>query len=67
MKLFIWTDVLYDYTAGMAVAIGADLPAALRAMEKTDASAARLLGRPTRIIDLDKIKSPAAWTCWGGG
>ena len=65
MRIFIWENVLTDYTEGMAVAMDENLESALYQFEDYVASE---LGRPTTIIDLDeKDPTPFAVHVWGGG
>ena len=72
MKMFIWEGegVLQDYTSGMIVAIAADLPKALAAIEaKCDYCMDSFpKDSPTEIIELGPATAhPNAWVCYGGG
>lgn len=67
MKLFVWENVLHDYTAGMAVAVAPDLDTALRVL---DAKASYDLNLPVRnltVIDLEGTVIPDGWYVHGGG
>ena len=65
MKLYVWQDVLTDYTGGMIVALAPDLETALNMAEgiiRAD------MGKVDPIvIDLDGTPEPAFWHVWGGG
>ncbi|MEY2653449.1 MAG: hypothetical protein RLZZ524_476 [Pseudomonadota bacterium] len=77
MKLFIWHDVLFDYTGGIAFAMAPDVDAAREAVAEAfgrcdeyagqvEEARARILreisGEPDEVHD-----APAAGYCWGGG
>lgn len=64
MKIFIWKEVLYDYSAGMAVAYAETLEEALGLFHDY---VAEQLGKPTTVIDCKKDKKPFATYVWGGG
>ena len=65
MKVFVWDDVLTDYTSGMMVAIAPTVEEARDALRK----------ECIYIMDDDLNKQPkefdltetAAFLCWGGG
>jgi len=63
MKIFIWEDVLRDWSAGMAMAYAETLEEALEELSKV----ASQLGKPTKIIDVDKDKHPHGVFVYGGG
>ena len=64
MKIFIWEEVLRDYTDGMAIAYAETLEEAL---EKFPGYVADALGRPTDVIDCDENTTPFATYVYGGG
>ena len=64
MKLFIWQDVLRDYSAGLAVAYAETCEQALGMF---DDYVAKQLGAPTKVIDCDKSKEPFVTFVYGGG
>lgn len=64
MKIFIWEDVLRDYSTGMAVAYAETCEEALGMFEDYIASQ---LGAPTKVIDCEKEKVPFATYVYGGG
>ena len=65
MKIFIWEDVLRDYTAGMAVAYAETLEEAYGLFEESYVRDD--LGPPTKVIDCDKSKEPFGTYVCGGG
>ncbi len=69
MKLFVWEDVLADYTSGMVVAIAKDVDEARRvAINTSDTSrwmASELTNDP-QVVELDDPKAKA-WIVYGGG
>ena len=64
MKVFIWENVLTDYTDGMAVAYAETCEQAL-AMFKD--YIAEQLGAPTKVIDCEKDNDAYAAYVYGGG
>lgn len=67
LKLFVWTNVLTDYSSGMMVALAADVEEARRLLEKE-------AGFPDDldfIVDLASeplvVTDPAAFYVYGGG
>jgi hypothetical protein len=70
MKLFVWEDVLTDYTSGMVVAIAKDVDEARRVACGGDVDSgnwiARELSAKPEVIDLDDPKAQA-WIVYGGG
>lgn len=68
MKLFVWTDVLCDYSAGMIVALAPDLEKAL-AMGREEMSyiAEQMGGKDPEVFDLAGDVEPKFWHVWGGG
>ena len=72
MKLYVWTGVLYDYTAGMIVALAPDLETALAVARKGEYSyaAPEEMGRETpQVINLPGCEpvEPQVWVVHGGG
>lgn len=63
MKLFIWEDVLTDYTSGLAVAYAETLEEALALFPP---HVADQLGRPTHIIDTATNTEPMVAFVHGG-
>lgn len=64
MKLFVWEDVLQDYSSGMAVAYAETLEEALEHFEDCIADQ---LGKPTRVVDCSTDKAPFGTYVYGGG
>ena len=67
MKLYVWTDVLCDYSAGMAVALAPDLETALAALDKNAGYHLDLPVDKMTAIDLSGEVEPQAWYVYGGG
>lgn len=70
MKLYIWEDVLTDYTSGLAIALAPDLEIALRTFDIGKDGlfeVADKLGAPTKVIDCTTRKTPYAVYVYGGG
>ena len=63
MKIFIWEEVLTDYTDGMAIAYAETLA---QALEQFPGYVADSLGSPTDVIDCEKSKIPFAAYVYGG-
>lgn len=70
-KLFIWEDVLCDYTCGIAVAMAHDVDEAREVLldvarnrhwDQSTALGGSIAKKPDKIYDV-----PAAAFCWGGG
>ena len=67
MKLYVWTEVLCDYTCGMIVALAPDLETALPLGETTSVREA-MGGEPPEVIELGPVNvPPRVWHVWGGG
>lgn len=66
MKLFVWEDVLCDWTCGMAFAVAKSVDDARTAIAKREghATAAALTDKP-KVYKLDR-KSPIGFAVWGG-
>ena len=71
MKLFIWDDVLCNYTSGMIVAMAEDLGHAIKmATEQEDLGdyvASEMAGEPKRVVDIQTTEKPFVDVVWGGG
>lgn len=73
MRLYVWTEVLYDYTAGMIVALAPDLDTALhvaRIAPDLPARTAEEMGREEpRVTELPGCEDvdPRVWAVNGGG
>jgi hypothetical protein len=67
MKLFVWVDVLHDYSAGMIVALAPDLETALACTEHEGAR--RDMGAVLpEVTELGAVESvPKLWFVHGGG
>lgn len=63
MKLFVWEDVLYDYTPGVMFALAEDVEQARKL----------ILAHTPYVIEEDLAKEPAVYdtpyglAVWGGG
>lgn len=68
MYLYVWEDVLSDYTSGMVVALAPSLEVALETIRCESDTAWFLIGStpPTYVIDPNQTK-PVAFLVWGGG
>lgn len=71
MKLFIWRDVLTDWTSGNVTALAKDLATARRALKKTlgkDSEGWRELKdmAPTETHDTTKRRTPVVVITYGG-
>lgn len=62
LKMYVWEDVLTDYTSGMAVALAENVEQALRLFKK---KAGHDLELP--ISKMKKITKPEAFYQYGGG
>ena len=59
MKLFVWEDVLQDYSSGMAIAYAETLEEAFAKFEaEGESHISKALGSPTKVIDCDKDREP---------
>jgi len=65
MKLYIWRDVLRDYTPGMAVAYAKDYGSALELFEPWLRE--QLVEAMPLVIDCKKRKKPFGHYVYGGG
>lgn len=65
MKLFVWEDVLSDYTSGIMVAVAPTIEAARAALLKECSFLPEYdLNRQPKEFDLSETR---AFYCWGGG
>jgi hypothetical protein len=67
MKIFIWEDVLRDWSQGMAVAYAETLEQALAEIAIEHDGVARALGAPTKVINCDTDKKTFFAYVYGGG
>jgi len=71
MKLFVWQDVLCDYTAGMIVALAPDMETALalaRDSQYSETAAGDMGKTKPEVTDLGWVNSkPKLWLVYGGG
>ncbi len=67
MKLYVWTEVLMDYTYGMIVSIAPDLESALASCD-TSYVRAEMGEKTPLVIDLSDpdVKAQTFWV-YGGG
>lgn len=66
MKIFIWEEVLHEWTDGMAIAYAENLEEALAQFSKIAQGVSKELGAPTKIIDCEKDKEPFVAFVYGG-
>jgi hypothetical protein len=66
MRLYVWEEVLLDYTAGMIVVLAPDLDAAMKTVDE-DYVRAEMGARQPTVIDLSADTEPQAWWVYGGG
>ncbi len=63
LKLFVWEDVLRDYSSGMVCILAKDLKQAKELLlEKYDSYYANDFGKPHKVIT-----EPEAFAVYGGG
>lgn len=62
LKMYVWEDVLHDYTEGMAVALAENLEHALKLLDK---KAGHHLDLP--ISKMKVITEPEGFYVYGGG
>lgn len=67
MKLWVWEDVLRDYTAGLAVAVAPDLETALSVLCEQAGYDLELPVSKLKIIDLADGMPAQGWYVYGGG
>lgn len=71
MKLYVWQDVLWDYSHGMIVALAPDMETALalaRAGEYSDTAAAEMGRTAPEVTDVGWVAAkPKLWLVHGGG
>jgi hypothetical protein len=66
MKLYVWTNVLHDYTAGMAAAIAPDLESALASFGESYVREDLAKAEP-EVIEINRKTKPQGWYVYGGG
>ena len=65
MKLFVWDDVLTDYTSGMMVALAPTVDEARKTLLQNEPYIpASDLNKEPQVFDL---KKSVGFACWGGG
>lgn len=63
MKLYVWEDVLYDYTAGCMFALASSVEEARAAiLEACSYVPPDDLSKEPRVVE-----TVEGFTCWGGG
>lgn len=71
MKLYVWQDVLQNYSAGMIVVLAPDMETALqlgRASEYSDTAAADMGRTAPEVTDVGWVAAkPKLWLIHGGG
>ena len=68
MKLFVWEDVLHDYTSGMMVALAPDVESARAALKaKCQYVPADDLAKEPLVIEINDKTKAHAFIIWGGG
>jgi len=67
VKLFVWQEVLYDYTPGMIVALAADLESALKASPDEFVRAEMGKADPVAVIEVTADVPAQVWYVHGGG
>ena len=67
MKLFIWTNVLTDYTSGMAVAIAETKEEAIKILDLGEYPSAELRAVEPQVIPFHPRPKAEGWYVYGGG
>ena len=68
MKLFVWREVLCDYTCGIAVAMAHNVPGARQVLlDAAEDYEKQSLGGNIANAPDDIFDVPAGAYCWGGG
>jgi hypothetical protein len=71
VKLFVWEEVLTDYTSGMIVVLAPDLETALAVVRDDPGTYDRHLedmgAHEPEVTDLSGDVKPQAWWVYGGG
>lgn len=69
MNLYVWTDVLTDYSSGMVVALAPDMDTALKMAREKDEFVARDMGQYAPVAVIPVLAEPQAylWFAKGGG
>jgi hypothetical protein len=66
VRLYIWEDVLTDYTSGMIVALAPDLESALATVDNDYVRGE--MGRVTPVVvEISDSTAPQSWHVYGGG
>jgi len=63
LKMFVWENVLYDWSAGMVCVLAKDLEQAIQLIKKKDGGAAGSMDMSV----VKEITKPEAFVVWGGG
>lgn len=63
LKLFVWENVLTDYTNGIVCVLAEDLEQAIQLIKEKDDAAAYAMD----MSNVKVIKNPEAFIVWGGG
>ena len=70
-KLYVWEDVLADWTSGMIVVVASSDAEAMKLVEKNvgrpSSDDLKVDGQLPTIIPLGEVKEPALWYVYGGG
>ena len=64
MKLYVWDDVLCDYTCGIMFAVAPSLEEAMDLIRSSDVYIEPDLGKKPTVYDLTE---PVCRVVWGGG
>jgi len=68
MNVYIWEDVLVDYTAGMMVVVAHNKKEALAVLEKAHGTPCVEEARSVKPTVIRKTrKTPVSFICYGGG
>lgn len=69
MRLYVWTNVLWDYGPGMIVALAPDLDTALALARTMHPSVPLDMGgtAPADVIEVTAASGPRVWFQHGGG
>jgi hypothetical protein len=67
VKLFVWENVLTDYSSGMIIALAPDLEAALQLAPDSAAIRSDMGAVTPEVIEVTTDSEPRFWHIWGGG
>ena len=67
LKLYVWSDVLSDYSGGIAFALATDVREAKRLLIKAGVPENRWKGTKLDGTQARVCKTKNAFYCWGGG